>query len=160
MPPPFVYPIISTMNDNAFLSLVLSARADSVSAPAKDPRLLSPLCLAYVGDTLYDLFIRTLLIESTDYAVKTLHTLSAQRVCAKAQAEAFFKVELLLTEEELAIFKRGRNSHLGTVPKNAEIGHYRTATGFEALIGYLFLSKQDARLAEMMKAALSENAHV
>jgi ribonuclease-3 family protein len=120
----------------------------------RDPALLSPAVLAYIGDTVFDLFVRTYYLETTDQTAHGLHMSSALRVCAKAQAESFFKVEPHLSEQELSVYKRGRNAHLGTVPKNAKIADYRTATGFEALLGYLYLSKQEKRLAEIVRAAL------
>ncbi|HWS28834.1 MAG TPA: ribonuclease III domain-containing protein [Clostridia bacterium] len=120
----------------------------------RDPALLSPAVLAYIGDTVYDLFVRTYYLETTDQTAHGLHMSCTTRVCAKAQAESFFRVEPLLSERELSVYRRGRNAHLGTVPKNAKIADYRTATGFEALLGYLYLSKQEKRLAEIVRAAL------
>ncbi|MCE5235672.1 MAG: ribonuclease III domain-containing protein [Clostridiaceae bacterium] len=120
----------------------------------RDPALLSPSVLAYVGDTVYDLFVRTYYLETTDQTAHGLHVRCAARVCAKAQAESFFRVEQMLSDEELGIYKRGRNTHLGSVPKNAKIADYRTATGFEALLGYLYLSNREARLSELVRAAL------
>lgn len=121
----------------------------------KDARLLSPLALAYIGDTVYDLYVRTLLVEGTDLTAHGLHTRSSHYVCAAAQAKAFNVVEGMLNDDEMAIFKRGRNAHMGTIAKNASIADYRAATGFEALLGYLYLSSMDARLNELMRAALS-----
>ena len=83
-----------------------------------------------------------------------LHLMSAKRVCAKGQAEGFRKIEPLLDDEEMGVYKRGRNSHLGTVAKNATISDYRTATGLETLIGYLYLNGRDERLTELMKLIL------
>lgn len=120
----------------------------------RDPALLSPVVLAYLGDTVYDLFVRTYYVETTDQTAHGLHVRCASRVCAKAQAEGFFRAAPMLTEEELSVYKRGRNAHMGSVPKNAKIADYRTATGFEALLGYLYLSKREGRLAEIVRAAL------
>ena len=94
----------------------------------RDPALLSPSVLAYIGDTVYDLFVRTYYLETTDQTAHGLHMSCASRVCARAQAASFFRVEQMLSAEELAIYKRGRNAHLGAVPKNAKIADYRTAT--------------------------------
>lgn len=115
---------------------------------------LPVLNLAFIGDTVFDLYVRTMLTVNVDAKVHELHLLSAKRVCAKGQTEGFRKIEPLLNEEELSIYKRGRNSHLGTVAKNASISDYRTATGLEALIGYLYLTGQDARITEFMKIIL------
>ncbi|HWR18881.1 MAG TPA: ribonuclease III domain-containing protein [Clostridia bacterium] len=120
----------------------------------RNPALLSPTVLAYIGDTVFDLFVRTYYLEATDQTAHGLHVSCASKVCAKAQAEAFFKVEPHLNEQELAVYKRGRNAHLGAVPKNAKITDYRTATGLEALLGYLYLSNQEERLAKIVRMAL------
>ena len=144
-----------TLNPGGLLSLVSAGLPE---LRRRDPRQMSPLVLAYIGDTVYDLFVRTLLLERSDATAHGMHIEAAKRVCAAAQAEAFRRVEPLLTEEELAVFKRGRNAHMGTVPKNARIADYRAATGLEALLGYLYLSGQDARHASLVRAALAEEA--
>ena len=110
----------------------------------------NPLVLAYIGDTIYDLYVRTQLILTTDATAHGLHMQAAQRVCAKGQAEALRRIWDQLTEEEQGVYKRGRNSHMGTVPKNAAIQDYRAATGLEALLGYLYLGGQDQRLTQLM----------
>lgn len=115
---------------------------------------LPALNLAFIGDTVFDLYVRTLLVTQADAKVHELHLMSAKRVCAKGQTEGFRKIEPLLDDEEMGVYKRGRNSHLGTVAKNATISDYRTATGLEALIGYLYLNGRDERLTELMKLIL------
>lgn len=125
---------------------------------AKDATQLGPLVLAYIGDTVFDLYVRSMLIASTDLTAHGLHMAAAKRVCAAAQAACFRRVEETLTEEEAAVFRRGRNSHIGTVPKNASIGDYRAATGIEAVIGWLYLKKRDGRINELMRAMLSEES--
>ncbi len=117
----------------------------------KDPRQLNPLVLAYIGDTVYDLFVRSWLIEQSDATAHGLHVMASKRVCAAAQAKGARAIMDGLSEEELYIFKRGRNSHMGTVPKHAEMADYRAASGLEALLGYLYLSGSDARLTELMQ---------
>ncbi len=124
---------------------------------AKDPAQMSALNLAYIGDTVYDLFVRTYLVERMDAKVHQLHLLSAQRVCAAGQATAARLIEPLLCEEELGVYKRGRNAHMGTVAKNQSIVDYRTATGLEALMGYLYLKGNDARLIELMRIIFEKN---
>ncbi|MDO5112291.1 MAG: ribonuclease III domain-containing protein [Clostridia bacterium] len=124
--------------------------------PYKDPRMVSPLVLAYIGDTVYDLFVRTLVISHSDLGVHGLHKLSAGRVCAAAQAAAYHRIADKLTQDEQDVYKRGRNAHMGTVPKHASITDYRTATGLEALMGYLYLAGDDERLQTLMRAALEE----
>ncbi len=119
----------------------------------ENPNMLSPLVLAYIGDTVYDLYIRTRLISTTTLTAHGMHVAATKLVCAAAQAEAFRSIEPLLTEDELAVYKRGRNAHMGTVPKNASIGDYRTATGFEAVLGWLFLMGRDERINTLMSFA-------
>lgn len=123
---------------------------------AKQAGLISPLVLAYIGDTVYDLYVRTSLVEKSDLAVNGLHRLSAKRVCAAAQCAAYRRIEDMLTPEESEIFRRGRNSHMGTVPKHASIADYRAATGLEALLGYLYLRGEDERLTRIMSRIMDE----
>ncbi len=121
---------------------------------ARNVRLLAPLTLAFVGDTVYDLYVRTRLCGSIDAPPHTMHALSSGYVCAAGQARAAFRLLPTLTADELAVYKRGRNAHCGTVPKNARVADYHAATGLEALVGYLYLSNQDERLNEIMRIAL------
>lgn len=123
----------------------------------RDPAMLSPLVLAYVGDTVYDLFVRTMLIHTTDLTAHGLHLNAAKHVSAGAQSKAFHRIKAMLTQEEEYFFKRGRNAHMGTIPKHATISDYRAATGLETLIGYLYLTGQDGRLRELMGHILFNN---
>lgn len=124
--------------------------------PVADPKQLPALTLAYIGDTVYDLYTRTYLAHENRGTVHALHLESAKYVCAKGQADAFFRIQPMLNEEELAAFRRGRNAHSGTVPKNANVQDYRVATGLEALIGYLYCLGQDERIGALMRAALQK----
>lgn len=118
---------------------------------------LNPLVLAYIGDAVYEVFIRTVLISMhTDYSVHRLHINSTSFVKAHAQSEIVKKILPLLSDEEVNIVKRGRNSKSGFVPKNADVIEYRLATGFEALIGYLYLKGNSKRLVEVLKLSISE----
>lgn len=126
--------------------------ADQASRP--EPNKLPALTLAYIGDTVYDLFVRTKLAFSRDATVHALHMAAAKLVCAKGQAEAFHRISELLSEEEQAAFKRGRNAHSGTVPKHADVRDYRIATGFEALLGYLYCLGREERITELMEKAI------
>ncbi len=110
--------------------------------------LLSPSVLAFVGDAVYGLMVRTRLAE-INRSSGDLHTLSVKYVNAAAQAEAFHKIENSLTEKELAVFRRGRNFHTGNIPKSATSGEYHTATGLECLFGFLHLSDQNDRAKEL-----------
>ena len=126
------------------------------SAAARNAKQAAPLTLAYVGDTVYDLYVRTHLFDTLDATPHMLHMTAAKHVCAAGQAAAFRRVEPMLTDEERAVYKRGRNAHSGTLPKNASVADYHTASGFEALIGWLYLSGQDARMTQLMRRALSQ----
>lgn len=108
---------------------------------------MSPLVLAYLGDTVYETYIREYLIrQNTQRKVNDLHKLAIKYVKAKAQASIIHEIEAELTEEESKIYKRGRNQKSNTSPKNADIIDYKHATGFEALVGYLYLNNEIERL--------------
>lgn len=116
--------------------------------------LYSPLVLAYIGDSVYEVFTRTKVLEGNpNLPAHKLHKENVKYVKAEAQSNAMEKIEPMLTESELAIYKRGRNAKSATVPKNADLADYRRATGFEALIGFLELSGQQERLLEIMEIA-------
>lgn len=114
----------------------------------ENPNLLSPSVLAFVGDAVYGLYVRTALAD-TSRPSGELHKMSAQVVNAAAQARAFAVIEPILTEKELAVFKRGRNFHTSSTPKNATNGDYHTATGLECLFGWLYLSGDKSRADEL-----------
>ncbi|WP_147568608.1 Mini-ribonuclease 3 [[Clostridium] dakarense] len=108
---------------------------------------MSPLVLAYIGDTIYESYIREYLIrQNINKKVNDLHKSAVKYVKAKAQATIMHEIEEELTEEELRIYKRGRNQKSHTSPKNADIIDYKHATGFEALVGYLHLGNEKERL--------------
>lgn len=113
-------------------------------------RMMHPLVLAYIGDTVYDLFVRTYLIHTYDVPVHQLHVRSISFVKAGSQSETLHNIDELLSEDEKYIVRRGRNAKSGTVPKNADVTEYRWATGFESLLGYLYLTGQEERLVEIM----------
>lgn len=109
---------------------------------------LSPGVFAFVGDAVYGLLVRTYLAKVNRQS-KDLHLLSVEFVNASSQAKAYKKIESLLTEKELDIFKRGRNFHTGSSPKNSTLAEYHTATGLECVFGYLWLSGQNERAEEL-----------
>ena len=111
---------------------------------------MSPLTWAYVGDCVYELYIRTKLVDTTRLKTHELHIKSIKYVKAKAQAETLKDIENSLTEEEKEIARRGRNTQTHHIAKNASMQDYMYATAFEALIGYLYLTKQDERLKEIL----------
>lgn len=113
----------------------------------------SPLALAYLGDAVYELYVRTYLCHK-NAPVHTLHKEATAYVKAEAQSKLMEVLEPLLTEEETAVYKRGRNAKSSTVPKNADVLDYRRATGFEALLGYLYVSRQTERLETLIRRVL------
>lgn len=117
------------------------------------PSQYSPLTLAYLGDCVYELFVRTYLLKDMNLHVNQLHKTAVKMVNAKAQSDLFQKVKESLTEEEMAIYKRGRNTN-SRPPKNAEMVDYKSATGMEALIGYLYLKGDSQRIVEILKGLI------
>lgn len=116
-----------------------------------DPDLLSPLTLAFVGDTVFDLLVRGNLVMQANRPVGKLHPLAATKVCAAAQARDAHDIAPLLTERETDIYRRGRNAHTGRIPKSASSAEYHSATGLEALFGWLYLSGRDDRIEELFE---------
>lgn len=114
-----------------------------------NPNLLSPLTLAFIGDTVFDLLVKSKLIYEANRPVGKLHSCAAAKVCAGAQAKAIEHLMDELSEEELAVYKRGRNAHTGHTPKNASEAEYHMATGLEALFGWLYLKEEHKRLQEL-----------
>ncbi len=121
-----------------------------------DAKMLSPLNLAFVGDTVFDLFVRETLVCQANRPVNKLHKEATKLVKAQAQAEAAQKILPLLSEEELSVFKRGRNAHTNHKAKNASEGDYHYATGVEALFGYLYLKGEIDRLRELFSVMTAE----
>ena len=121
-----------------------------------DIRTYSPLTLAYIGDCVYDLVIRTVVVERGNEPANKLHKKTVAYVKAQTQASMIEALLPYLTEEEEAVYKRGRNAKSYTSAKNASIGDYRKATGMEALVGYLYLTGQEARIMELIKTGLKE----
>ncbi len=124
----------------------------------KDWKMYSPLTLAYIGDAVYELIVRTIYVKQANCQTQKLHQRVTACVSAKAQAKMADALEPLLTEEEAGVFRRGRNSKPYTKAKNASMEEYLTATGFEALVGYLYLKKEYARLNELVARGLEEMA--
>lgn len=115
----------------------------------------SPLVLAYIGDAVYELYVRNMLVSEHNIQVDKLHKMAVSIVKSSAQAKSYHKIEQYLTEEELCVFKRGRNAK-SSVPKNSDMSEYKIATGLEALIGYIYLSGDKNRLDEIMNIILRE----
>ena len=122
--------------------------------PDVDIRTYSPLTLAFVGDCIYDLVIRTIVVERGNTAPGVLHTKKSSIVKAQAQAAQADAMMEELTAEEQAVYRRGRNAHSHSTAKNASIGDYRKATGLEALYGFLYLTDQTDRLLWLIAKGL------
>ena len=120
-----------------------------------DVRAYSPLTLAYVGDAVYEMIIRTIIVERANKAANELHKKSVKFVQAGTQAAMIMALQDILTEDELAVFKRGRNAKSNTSAKNASITDYRKATGFEALIGFLYLMDDMDRVLFLVKEGMA-----
>ena len=118
--------------------------------------MLSPLVWAYIGDAYYEMFIRTYLINNSNAKPHKLHIESIKYVSAKAQANMLDKINDMLTEEELDIVRRGRNTENHHVAKNSNLAEYAKSTAFESLIGYLYLTHKDERLDEILRRCINE----
>ena len=115
----------------------------------------SPLTLAYIGDGIYEVIIRTLIIDEANRQVNKIHKAASHLVKAETQAKMIHLIMDDLTEEEQRIYKRGRNAKAVTRAKNASMSDYRTATGFEALMGWLYLTGQSERMMELIKKCVT-----
>ena len=115
----------------------------------RDPNGYSPLVLAYLGDAVYELVIRTRVVNRGNTQVNKMHRMTAGLVKAEAQAKMYMLLEEELTEEEQAVYRRGRNAKSATMAKHATMRDYRMATGFEALMGWLYLNGRLERLTEV-----------
>ena len=120
----------------------------------QDPKLLSPLTLAFVGDGVYELLVRRNVVEGGNMPTKKLNARKVELVRASAQAAVYDELEPMLTDREREILRRGRNAHTGSVPKNAQMADYRKATGLEALFGFLYLEGDDTRLQDLFQEAM------
>lgn len=122
----------------------------------KQPNEYNPLVLAYIGDSLYDVYVRSRIIaEHGGLNANKMHIMSTKFVKAHGQSAAVSEIEDKLAEDELSAYKRGRNAKSYTVPKNADVGEYRRATGFEALLGWLYISGRQDRMNEVMEMSFN-----
>ncbi len=119
---------------------------------------ISPVVLAFVGDAVHSLFVREKLVYSHDCKTGQLNKLATAEVKATAQAQILKEITPLLTEEEIAVFKRGRNAKKSTKAKNASVADYNTATGFESLIGYLYIIGQTERLNFLLNKGITDES--
>lgn len=135
---------------------ILTHWKEALKLQAVDPCSYSPLALAYMGDAVYELVIRTKVISRGSMQVNKMHKKSASLVKAEAQAGLIKLLEDQLTKEEEAVFKRGRNAKSASTAKNASMIDYRMATGFEALIGYLYITDQFGRIITLISHGLEK----
>ena len=122
-----------------------------------DAKQLSSIALAFVGDAVYSLYVRQRLVESSDSKTGELNKISSEIVCAKAQSKRIIELMPILTEEEIAIFKRARNAKKGAKAKHASVVEYNNSTGFEAVLGYLYLTGNSQRLEYILEHENNEN---
>ena len=120
-----------------------------------DPKEYSPLALAYIGDSVFDILVRKMLLARGNMPVNKLHKLAKGYVNAGSQAKMYIFLEDKVTEEELAVMKRGRNAKSYTTAKNQSVTDYRHATGLEALFGYLYLKDDKERIRELFEICMS-----
>ena len=123
----------------------------------QDLRSYSPLTLAYIGDGVYELIIRTILVKKGNCPVNRLHKKASSLVKAGAQSAIMEVIEEELTPEELSVYRRGRNAHSPTMAKHATMADYRRATGFEALMGYLYLKEDYTRMITLVRMGFGED---
>lgn len=114
----------------------------------------SPLTLAYIGDGIYEIVVRTVIVDEANRQVNKIHKAASNLVKAETQAKMIHLIMDDLTEEEVRIYKRGRNAKAVTRAKNASMSDYRTATGFEALMGWLYLTGQSERMMKLIKKGI------
>ena len=118
----------------------------------------SPLTLAYIGDGIYELVIRSVVVERANRSANDLHKKTTRYVKAPAQSAMIEALLPELTEEEEAVYRRGRNAKSYTTAKNASVADYRRATGFEALMGYLYLKEDYSRIVELVRKGIPEES--
>lgn len=124
---------------------------------AREADSISMLGLAHVGDAVYELLIRSMLCQQGHSAVGDLHKGTVALVRAEAQAQAMTRLADILSEEELAVYKRGRNTRVNSVPKHAQLGQYHAATGLEALFGWLYLQGKLERINQLFSVIMEDN---
>ena len=119
-----------------------------------DMQTISEQTLAFIGDAVYNVYVRSYLASVSTAKAGQLHVMSIKYVSGKGQAQTIDKLMDMLTDEEIAIYKRGRNTNIATVSKNVDVVEYKKATGFECLIGYLYIKREKSRLDEIVKKCI------
>ena len=152
-----VFAILHKTGENATMQEdFLNLLKEEFTLPDVDVRTYSPLALAYIGDGIFDIIIRTIIVGQGNSGSHDLHVQVSKYVNAGAQANMIETLLPELDEEEIAVYKRGRNAKTATTAKNATIQDYRKATGFEALIGYLYLQARMERIIDLLKIGLKK----
>lgn len=131
--------------ENNITEAVLGASRENGGTPQK----YSALTLAYLGDAVYEIYVRSHLTEDGNHKVNDLHKMATKYVCARAQAEFYHRIEDILTDDEKSAFKRGRNAK-SHPPKNADMIDYKIATGIETMLGHLYIEGKCDRISELM----------
>lgn len=139
-----------TCAETGFLQMIQGA----FPGEKQDIRSYSPLTLAYIGDAVYDLIIRTVVVERANRPANDLHRITVKYVNASAQAQIVEALMDRLTEEEKAVYRRGKNAKPHTTAKNASVSDYLKATGFEAVLGYLYLAEDMERVLELVRKGI------
>ena len=142
------------VQDNLQAFSLLGRIIETFPGKRPDVRTYSPLALAYIGDAVYDLIIRTVVVERANRSSQELHRITIKYVSAGAQAKMVQALMDSLTEEEAAVYRRGKNSKPHTMAKNASAADYLKATGFEAVIGYLYLTDHMDRILELVSMGI------
>ena len=142
--------IYLTENEQAMCCLFLGRQP----LTEKELKAMSPIALAYIGDTVFDMYLRTRLVAFTELTPAGLHRAASRFANASAQAQIMYRIESELTEEEHEVFRHGRNAKSHTIPKNAKPYDYRMATAFECVLGHLYLSGNDQRLYQLLDLAV------
>ena len=122
----------------------------------RDIKTFSPLTLAFIGDGVYEIIVRTLIVDQGNTSPSKLHQMSAHIVRAESQAAVIDSLQEILTDEEKEVARRGRNAKSNTHAKNASVMDYRKATSLEALLGYLYLKGEDERILKLVKTGLKK----
>ncbi len=146
--------ITENITENRGTDSLLSQIMGTFPGKRPDVRTYSPLALAYIGDAVYDLIIRTVVVERANRSSQELHRITVKYVSAGAQAKIVQALTDSLTEEETAVYRRGKNAKPHTMAKNASAADYLKATGFEAVIGYLYLTERMDRILELVSMGI------
>ena len=139
---------------------IISRCREFLELEERDPNGYSPLVLAYIGDGVYELVIRTKVVNRGNTQVNKMHKVTSGLVKAQTQAQMYLLLEEELTEEERAVYRRGRNAKSATMAKHATMRDYHMATGFEALMGWLYLSGRLDRLTELVSLGLKKMGEI